>query len=168
VDDFSGEAVGLVSFFRIADGFGVGAHVGEGDFLVAEEVEGDFGVVPGLVAGAPVFADEVVLGELVAEVIFDTPAAAEEIAPEDPLAGLVNGGAFVVFGHSGVVGVGWHAVLGVAGFVEGDCPGVAGFEGGAVPFDGLPVDVFWFSRIQLRRVEEPRPYLPGRGTRSRV
>lgn len=78
----TGEAVGVVSFFGITDSFGLRSHFPEGNFLEAEKLEGDAGVVPGLVAGAPVLADEVILRELVAEVVFDSPSAAEEVTPE--------------------------------------------------------------------------------------
>lgn len=57
-------------------------HFREGDFFVAEKIERDAAVVPAFVAAAEVFADEVVLRELVAEVVFHARAARAMSVPQ--------------------------------------------------------------------------------------
>ena len=61
------------------------------DKTTLEEIEGMAAVIPALVSAAPVLANEVILGEFVTEVVFDSSAAAHEGAPQSLLAHLVLG-----------------------------------------------------------------------------
>ena len=45
----AGETIAGVTFVGVADQFGLRGHFPEGDLLVAEEVEGIFGIGPGIV-----------------------------------------------------------------------------------------------------------------------
>lgn len=131
--------------FFVSDEFVHGLHLMNGDVVVIEEVEGVFSIGPGEVTGAPVFADEVVLRELVAEVVFDAPSTGHEGSPEGVFPAVIDGVSFVAIfdgRHAGVAGVGGHSFGGVSGFVKGDTPGFSFFLGRADPLDDLPVALF--------------------------
>ncbi len=76
------EGVARVVLGRVADERVFGLHLPERDALLLEETERDRGVVPRPLAAAPVLAEEVVLGERVAEVVLDPGAPGEERAPQ--------------------------------------------------------------------------------------
>ena len=124
-----GQAVFRVVVLLVADERVGVLHFPERNPVLAEEIERDAAVIPALVPAAKILADEVVLRELVAEVVFHARAARQEIAPERGLAdvvGRLHGLAVLLLAVvTRVAEVGRHTGVGTALFIVGHDPRLA-------------------------------------------
>ena len=131
---------------RVPDQFVRIAHILKWNVVFSEKLQSDSAVVPASVTTSPVFADKIVLGELVSKVVFDTGSAAHQSTPERLLADFVwsvdkfTGSVFAI--EALVTYIGTLSVGGAAGFIKGDDPGTPGFCRLTHPFHGLTVGVF--------------------------